>query len=111
LDRSLYQQVRDAILNGGDAKSSLSGKTVTGRRLNVFNTLNLLSSATVTVNGDENGAATADTILCILEKKRRTPARRLSRSFDFISELFFRFIPHRQRGPGHVQLVAHALHV
>jgi subtilisin family serine protease len=58
-----YQEVRDAILDGGDARNSLLGKTVTGRRLNVFNTLNLLSPATITVNGDENGAATADTIL------------------------------------------------
>jgi subtilisin family serine protease len=58
-----YQEVRDAILNGVDAKSTLAGKVATGGRLNVFNTLQLLNPASITVNGDANGAPTADTIL------------------------------------------------
>jgi len=58
-----YQQVRDAIFNGVDAKSSLTGKVATGGRLNAFNTLQLMSPPSLTVNGDLNGSPTADTIL------------------------------------------------
>ena len=37
-----YQQVRDAILNGADRIASQAGKTVTGGRLNAYNTLMLM---------------------------------------------------------------------
>jgi subtilisin family serine protease len=62
-----YQTVKDAILNGGDALASLSGITVSGRRLNARGTLNLMSSASLVVNGDLSGAPTADTILVRLD--------------------------------------------
>jgi subtilisin family serine protease len=40
-----HQTVRSAILNGVDMKPSLSGKLLTGGRVNAFNTLNLMPVA------------------------------------------------------------------
>jgi len=55
-----YAQVRDAILQGADAKASLAGKTATGARLNAFSTLQRLGAPTVTVPAaPTNLAATA----------------------------------------------------
>jgi len=36
-----YAQVMDSVINQGDALASLVGKTVSGRRINAFNSLNL----------------------------------------------------------------------
>ena len=41
--------VKDIILNTGDSLNSLSGKTVSGKRINAFNALSILSSTSVTV--------------------------------------------------------------
>ncbi|MDQ3821722.1 MAG: S8 family serine peptidase [Actinomycetota bacterium] len=56
--------VKSAILNGGDAVASLSGKTVTGRRLNANGTLALIPSPgpqtlTVSKNGTGTGTVTS----------------------------------------------------
>ena len=42
-----YQMIRDAIFDGVDQVGSMSGKTVTGGRLNAFNTLDLLGMVVV----------------------------------------------------------------
>jgi Ca2+-binding RTX toxin-like protein len=54
-------------LNGGDQVSSLSGLTVTGRRLNARGTLDLLDRASMVLNGDVNGNPTNDTLLIQLD--------------------------------------------
>lgn len=57
-------QVKTAIVSQGDAKSSLSGKVASGKRLNAFNTLNFIhntySAYNKTVIGDEGGAPRGD---------------------------------------------------
>lgn len=58
-----YAHVKEKILQGVDAVSSLSGDMVSGGRLNARGTLNLLSPASITVNGDLNGMATNDSIV------------------------------------------------
>lgn len=58
--------VRDALLNSTTPTSSLSGKTVTGGRLNVFNALNYLTSlpgsptAPVLTTATDSGPSTSD---------------------------------------------------
>jgi subtilisin family serine protease len=60
-------QVKDAILSHTDAKTSLSGKTVTGGRLNAYSTLNSINNNytgfSATLIGDDQGGAHADDIL------------------------------------------------
>lgn len=46
-----YTQVKDTILNTGDSVASLSGKTVSGKRINAFNALNSLAPATHIISG------------------------------------------------------------
>ncbi|OHA62431.1 MAG: hypothetical protein A2117_01270, partial [Candidatus Wildermuthbacteria bacterium GWA2_46_15] len=43
-----YSQVKDTILNTGDDKASLSGKTVTGKRINAYNALAELNPNIIT---------------------------------------------------------------
>jgi len=61
-----YQQIKDALLNGGDSVASLSGKTVTGKRLNALGTLQqlglLVIGSTPAVNGTVSSAPTQFTI-------------------------------------------------
>lgn len=56
--------VKNAIVNQGDAKASLSGKVVSGKRLNAFNTLSYIQSIFTgynkTVIGDAGGAPHSD---------------------------------------------------
>jgi subtilisin family serine protease len=58
-----HQTVKSAILNGAEPVSSLSGKTVTGRRLNARGALDLLPATSLVVNGDVNGVPVDDTII------------------------------------------------
>ncbi|WP_233256491.1 S8 family peptidase, partial [Microcystis sp. 0824] len=44
------QQVKDALMNTGDPLASLAGKTVSGKRLNVFNALAAANLPSVTVS-------------------------------------------------------------
>lgn len=44
-----YQQVRDAIFAGADHVASMAGKSVTGGRLNAYNTLQLMGLSVVSV--------------------------------------------------------------
>ena len=59
-------QVKTAIVNQGTAKSSLSGKTVSGRRLDAFNTVNYINSTYAGYNktyiGDDGGSPVGDDI-------------------------------------------------
>lgn len=56
-----YDVVRDAILQGTDANTSLTGTTITGGRLNANNTLAYLSNTVLSVNGDDD-AVSGDSI-------------------------------------------------
>ena len=58
-----YQTIRDAVINGADHITTLDDYVAEGRRVNARKTLDLLTPASITINGDLNGTATNDTIL------------------------------------------------
>ena len=76
-----YQQVRDAIYAGGDPVASMAGRTVTGKRLNAFGTLQQLGLA---VAGSTPG-----------RRRDLSRCRRSISSIDFLQPLRDR---HRRAG-------------
>lgn len=46
-----YTEVKNTILNTGDSVASLSGKTVSGKRINAYSALNSLTSTGYTISG------------------------------------------------------------
>lgn len=70
-----YAEVKNTILTNGDNLASLSGKTVTGKRINAFNALNSLSHETHTISGTikyYDGVKTVSNATVILENDAGT---------------------------------------